>query len=324
MNLVRRELIRRLDLSGPDAVPESYGSGVVVDAGGLILTHFHVVQNATKLFVRLPGKKGSYADIYAADGRSDLAVLKLIDPPGNLKPIRFGKKDRSASKRRFRSSASPFPFTTGVHEASPTATHGIVGNLVRETPGKLLPDRSRVLYQLEYLLHTDLRLNLGCSGAAVLNLEGELIGLTTTNAAIIGEKSRWIFAVPMDAATKRIVEVLKKGEEVEYGLSPGSRKLSASRALQPGQFQGVRIDHVAEGTPARKKPGSGHNEVITAVNNACQVCTNEWYQDLFFSIGTALAGSDVVIDVVGNTFPSRIRKVSVGQAVEVPFSQGER
>lgn len=70
-DLSKRELIRRLDLANPEPLPESYGSGVVIDAGGLILTNFHVVQNATKIYVRLPGKKGSYADIHAAEGRSD-------------------------------------------------------------------------------------------------------------------------------------------------------------------------------------------------------------------------------------------------------------
>ena len=64
------------------------GSGVVVDANGLILTNYHVVQDATKIFVRLPGGKQSYADIHAADPRSDLAVLKLLTPmAGSLKTI---------------------------------------------------------------------------------------------------------------------------------------------------------------------------------------------------------------------------------------------
>ena len=86
-----RRLVKELDLSSPDVVPESYGSGVVVDAdAGLVLTMAHVVHNATKVYVRLPGGRGSWADIHAADPRSDLAVLKLIDPPAGLRgaPIR--------------------------------------------------------------------------------------------------------------------------------------------------------------------------------------------------------------------------------------------
>ena len=82
----RRKQIIALDLSHPDHQPEAYGSGIVLDAFGLLLTNAHVVRGATKIYVRLPGHRGSYADIYASDPRSDLAVLKLIDPPPNLKP----------------------------------------------------------------------------------------------------------------------------------------------------------------------------------------------------------------------------------------------
>src|SRR5262249_11783369 len=75
-----REALRKaLDLADPAHVPESFGSGVVIDPKGLILTNFHVVEGARKIFVRLPGNKASYADIHAADARCDLAVLKLID-----------------------------------------------------------------------------------------------------------------------------------------------------------------------------------------------------------------------------------------------------
>src|SRR2546425_5499095 len=69
----REAFRKKLDLADPTHVPESFGSGVVIDAQGLILTNYHVVQGATKIFVRLPGERSSYADIHAADPRSDLA-----------------------------------------------------------------------------------------------------------------------------------------------------------------------------------------------------------------------------------------------------------
>ena len=67
----RWRLLKSLDLSDPDNTPESYGSGIVINHKGLVLTNYHVVQDATKVYVRLPGGNGSYADIYAADPRSD-------------------------------------------------------------------------------------------------------------------------------------------------------------------------------------------------------------------------------------------------------------
>src|SRR5262249_53159494 len=86
----RKRLVKGLDLANPDNPPESFGSGVVLDDTGLILTAAHVVQNATKVYVRLPGNRGSYADIHALDPRSDLAVLKLLNPPANLQPLKLG------------------------------------------------------------------------------------------------------------------------------------------------------------------------------------------------------------------------------------------
>lgn len=89
----RAKLKNEINLKNPTIVPESFGSGIVIDPGkGLILTNFHVVRDAVLVYVRLPEGKGGYANIYAADPRSDLAVLK-IDPvhtKGIKQPIRFG------------------------------------------------------------------------------------------------------------------------------------------------------------------------------------------------------------------------------------------
>ena len=95
------------DLSDPDAFPESYGSGFVLDRAGLVLTNAHVVKNATKVYVRLPGKRGSWADIHASDPRSDLAVLRLLDAPPGLKPLPLATGAPSAPGSS--SSASPTP-----------------------------------------------------------------------------------------------------------------------------------------------------------------------------------------------------------------------
>src|SRR5262249_7769820 len=63
----KRELAEKLDLSNPDYIPESFGSGVVIDdKKGLVLTHYHVIRGATKIYARFKGGKGSYANILAA------------------------------------------------------------------------------------------------------------------------------------------------------------------------------------------------------------------------------------------------------------------
>src|SRR5262245_8889108 len=82
--------VKKLDLSDPGNVANNtYGSGVVLAADGRVLTNYHLVDGATKIYVRGTGGKGGYADIYAADARSDLAVLKVQTPPSGWKPAKL-------------------------------------------------------------------------------------------------------------------------------------------------------------------------------------------------------------------------------------------
>ena len=101
-----KRFIKDHDLSDPETVPESYGSGVVLSASGLVLTNAHVVRNATKVFVRLPGNKGSYADIHASDAWN-LAV-------GPIAAKRSNSRSRPPAVRS-RTTAPPPPSKTPVH-----------------------------------------------------------------------------------------------------------------------------------------------------------------------------------------------------------------
>src|SRR5262249_36858501 len=123
----------KLNLANPSNVPESYGSGIIIDSEGLILTNRHVVLDARKVYVRLFGGKGSYADIHAADPRSDLAVLKLIRPPQGLKAMKFGDGGK-LSKGQFVVSLA-HPFAAGFGDGSPSASWGILSNIRRRAPG---------------------------------------------------------------------------------------------------------------------------------------------------------------------------------------------
>src|SRR5262249_37877764 len=124
--------LRRLDLSDPDHVPEAYASGVVISAEGLVLTNFHVVRDATKIYVRLPGDKGSYANIHAGDSRSDLAVLRLLDT--SLPPLPFLRPNNSHAHKGQLILSLVNPFAPGFRDARPRAGWGIVSNLRQKNP----------------------------------------------------------------------------------------------------------------------------------------------------------------------------------------------
>ncbi len=288
-----RRLVKELDLSSPDVVPESYGSGVVVDADeGLVLTMAHVVHNATKIYVRLPGGRGSWADVHAADPRSDLAVLKLLDmiPDLHLKALPLG--DGSHLRKGQFVIGLANPFAAGFRDGSPSASWGIISNLHRRVSGVTSeierPGVKPTLHHYGTLVQTDVRLALGCSGGALLNLNGELIGLTTAQAALAGSEAPGGYAAPLDAPMKRIIAVLMRGDEVEYGF------LGVTFLPDASAGRGVMIQGVAPGSPAQRA-GLVRGDRITAINGAA---VND-IDDLYLQIGIGLAGGEAKIEAVG-------------------------
>jgi S1-C subfamily serine protease len=306
------DALARLDLSDPENVPEAYGSGVVIDdKEGLVLTLAHVVRNATKIYVRLPPdrreagptRRGSWADIHALDTRSDLAVLHLIDRVPNLKALKLGDGGK-LRKGDFVLSLSN-PFAAGFRDGSPSASWGIVSNLRRRATGVLtdIPNAERnsklPLYCFNTLIQTDTRLNLGCSGGALLNLQGELVGLISSLAGIAGGETPGGFAVPLDDGMHRILDVLRRGEEVEYGFL--GVVLKPPEKLLRGY---VQIDRLIAGGPAARAGirGAFYREggfralsvdaipdYILSINDT-PIRSND---DLFLAVGMHLAGNTV-------------------------------
>jgi S1-C subfamily serine protease len=284
---VRDDLIRRLDLSDPDHVPESYGSGVVIDdRAGLVLTNYHVVREATKVFVRLPGGKGSYADIHAGDPHSDLAVLKLLRPPAGLKALRPGRGEDARKGQIVLSLANPY--AAGFRDGSPSASWGIVSNLRRRAGDRqpVVVEQYKPLHHYNTLIQTDARINLGSSGGALLNLKGELIGLTSALAALTGTDTPGGFAVPMTPGMRRIIGRLQEGKEVEYGFLG----ISFDQAAEAGG--GVRIKSVTANSPAANA-GLAQNTYIVKIDDTV---IRDW-QDLLLAISSSLAGSRIRIGV---------------------------
>lgn len=281
----RESLLRQLDLSDRQNVPEAFGSGVVIDAGGLILTHYHVVRDATRIFVRLPGGKSSYADIYAADPRSDLAVLRLLDGNLRLQPLPLG--DGGKVERGQFVVALTNPHAVGFQDGQPSCSWGIISNIRRRAPDRLREDeRSKTLHHYGTLLQTDVRLNLGCSGGALVNLKGELIGLTTSMAALQGSDIPGGFAVPLDSAITPIVEILKRGEEVEYGFLG----VGFERGEDTGP--GVTLAHVTTGSPA-DRAGLKPRDVLLSLNGQ----PLHHREDVFRALSVLLTGARVTVEV---------------------------
>jgi serine protease Do len=287
----RAELAKTLDLSDPRGIPDhGYAGGVVIDAAGYVLTPYHVIDGARRVYVFLPGGAGSYADIHAADARSDLAVLKLLKPPAKLTAIKFGDV-RTFSTPALKANvsagtlvvlmANPYSSTFGLGQSS--AAFGSVTNVRHQVarPQSEQPNAQPASRYTEYgsLLAFDVKVNAGVTGGVLLNLDSEMIGMTNAAAVAWGNEVGQGYAVPADERFRRIVEVLRRGEEVEYGF------------LGVERIQGLAIKPVPGGAAALAQMRTG--DVITKVNGT-PVTT---FDDLLLHIGSALAGSKITVAV---------------------------
>jgi len=246
----------------PDFVPTEYGTGVVVDRGGLILTAYHVLAQQSDYYVTTHERKVYKAWVKAADPRSDLAVL-AIDAT-NLTPIELG--DTAGLKKGQIVVALGNPYALA-RDGQASAAWGIVSNLSRKAPPVPgVPESASrpTLHHFGTLIQTDAKLNLGTSGGPLVNLEGKMIGLCVALAAVTGYDRGAGYAIPVDDTFRRVLGRLKEGREVEYGfLGIQPTNLRPQERLEG--LQGIHVDRVVPGTPAARyglKPG----DLITAVN----------------------------------------------------------
>ena len=288
--------VNKYDLSKPENVADNtFGSGVIVDAAkGLVLTTHHLIDGATKIYIRSANGEGSYADIHAADARSDFAILKLLKAPSGLgeakiAPVQLvdspdGKK--ANLKRGSWVIALGHPLASGFADGQPSASWGILSN-VRRRSG-VAPQREELrsnkpLHTYGSLLQTDARLTLGSSGSVLLNLDGEVIGLGSTVAAVQGSEASGGYAIPFDANYRRILNVLKDGQEVDYGF------LGVAPSTAPGG--GVEVSNITPGCPAAEAD-IRNGDILKKIDGHLLKDTD----DLLLYVGAALAGTDVTIE----------------------------
>jgi len=226
----------------PDFVPNEFGAGIVVaplpgSDSRFILTNYHVVRGGpaagtalktedSQIYVRFGDRRGYYARILAADPHSDLAVLSidygaLGIKPIDLKPIPLRRDASPLQKGQLvLSLGNPYAIA---RDGAASASFGMIGNVSRR-PAPVRPRDiigtapGRTIHEFGTLLQVDTRMDLGTSGGALVNLRGELIGISTSLAAVEGYEKSVGFAIPIDEFSRRIIDTLCRGYEVEYGF----------------------------------------------------------------------------------------------------------
>ena len=254
---------------------------MVLDAkAGLVLTTYSLIDGARKIFARSSTGVGCYADITAADARADLAVLKLLDPPARLGavPIFRGRTTPTAAGdgpnivKGMAVVALGHPAPANAADGKPVAGFGTITEVRKRWPSAgrdaATDSKLKPLGQFAVLVSCDVRVTHSCPGAALVNLEGELVALGSPALGVSGPDAGG-YAVPMDVNFRRIVDVLMKGREVEYGfLGVYFDQRRGGRRPRAG---GLTISKVTPGGPAalaglQGGPGGFFGDTIVAVD----------------------------------------------------------
>jgi len=231
---------------------QSLGSGVIVDAGGVILTNRHVIEGATDVRIALSDGREFAVDIVIEDEQTDLAVLRVREPGDAVFPaIGFANSDNLLVGDLVLAIGNPF----GVGQ---TVTSGIVSALART--GVESTD-------YEFFIQTDAAINPGNSGGALVDLNGNLVGINTAIYSQTGGSVGIGFAIPANMARLVADAGITGGQIVRpwFGAKMQSVNSDIAASLGMAGPRGALITELAPGGPA-ERAGFASGDVILSVD----------------------------------------------------------
>jgi Do/DeqQ family serine protease len=281
---------------------QSLGSGVIVDARrGYILTNNHVIAKADEISVTLRDGRKYKAKLVGTDPASDIAVIHI--KAENLTAVPLGDSGKLRVGDFVVAIGNPF----GLGQ---TVTSGIVSALGRSGLG---------IEGYEDFIQTDASINPGNSGGALVNLQGELVGI---NTAIVGPSGGNVgigFAIPVSMARQVMDQLIEYGEVRRGQLGVYIQDLTPelAKALGVSQERGAVVTQVAPGSPAAKA-GLKTGDVVVKVDgkpvhNAA---------DLRNTVGLMRIGQTVTLDVLRDGKPLQV-EARIEKAKETKLSAGE-
>ena len=275
----------------PKDTPSGMGSGVIISPDGYIISNNHVIAGASKLEVVLSNKKSYIANLIGTDPTTDIALLKIEEK--GLPYLNFANSDNVEVGQWVLAVGNPMGLNS-------TVTAGIVSAKGRSID--LLSQQSRT--PIESFIQTDAAINPGNSGGALVNPNGELIGINSAISSKTGYYEGYGFAVPSNLARK-VVEDIKKFGLVQRGfLGVKSLDLSDTRQVSVYNQQnktsikagdGVYLIEVVENGGA-EAAGLRNGDIITKVDQT----TVSSYYDLSFAVGSKRPGDQVAVSYLRN------------------------
>jgi serine protease Do len=225
---------------------QGIGSGVVVDAGGVVVTNYHVVKGAQELKVTLADGREYGARYLGGEELYDLAFLKLDAGKDALPVAELGKSDGLLIGEWVVAIGNPFGYLLG--DSHPTVTVGVVSAVGRD----ILPERDNSDTIYKDMIQTDAAINPGNSGGALVNALGDLIGINTFIFSQTGGSQGVGFAIPARTVRRVMDEILGHGKvrEVWVGVRIQEIPAALAESLELDGTEGVIVASVDEGSPA--------------------------------------------------------------------------
>jgi Do/DeqQ family serine protease len=242
----------RFGMGNRERVQRSLGSGVIVDPSGVIVTNFHVIENADQIKVALSDKREFEAEILLRDQRSDLAVLKIKDRGEKLPSLELGDSDAIQVGDLVLAIGDPF----GVGQ---TVTQGIISALARTQINAS---------DYSYFIQTDAAINPGNSGGALIDMSGRLVGINSAIYSQTGSSIGIGFAIPVNMVRVVLDSALHGGSVVKrpwFGAKLQSVTPDIAESLGLKRPAGALVSTVVPGSPAAEA-GVKVGDLITAVN----------------------------------------------------------
>ena len=227
------------------------GSGVIISPDGYIITNYHVIENSSEVIVTTNNNKEYEAEIIGFDEVTDIAVLK-IDSNIKLEYIFFGDSDSTLIGEWVLAVGNPYNLNS-------TVTAGIVSSKSR--------DLNEYDQKNQSFIQTDAAVNFGNSGGALVNIQGELIGINTLIQSMTGGYVGYSFAVPSNTVRKIFEDIIEYGDVQKglLGVRGVALKSSYSRQLNINETEGFYIDEIEKGFGA-DSAGLTRGDIIKSVD----------------------------------------------------------
>ena len=291
-----------------EPVPESggSGSGSIIDSRGYVLTNYHVIEGAYKLFVNLADGSQCEAAVVGTDPQNDLAVIKFEPKPGlELKPINLGSSKGLKVGQKVLAIGNPF----GLER---TLTQGIISGL-----GRPIQKDSRTV--LQNMIQTDASINPGNSGGPLFNSAGQMIGINTMIYSTSGGSVGIGFAIPVDTAVRIVPELIREGR-VRRGWID----------MEAIQLFPALINYLAQSGQASPVDKGLLISVLREGSNAANAGLKGGSQAVRYGQSTFRVGGDIIVSVDGQSVGSiadlytALEDNKPGEVVEVEVFRGTR